>query len=69
MSHTTTVFSSEFYGIHVYSESEIGKAVGLQGEFRKAWNEKAHKIRPDKSIQAQQQSKAAVQGLHVMVPP
>ena len=61
-SQAKIVASPMFYGIHVYSELEISKAVGLQKQFQTFWNEKAHEICADKSLRARLQSKAAIQG-------
>lgn len=56
------VVTPQYYGIHIYSDAEIDKAVGLQKQFKTFWNEKAHEICTDKTIRARLQSKAAIQG-------
>lgn len=61
-SRASVVVTPNFYGIHLYSETEINKAVGLQKEFQMFWNEKAHEICADKTLRARLQNKAAIQG-------
>ena len=45
-----TILTPQYYGIHVYSDVEIDKAVGLQKQFKTFWNEKASEICADKSF-------------------
>ena len=53
----------QYYGIHVYSDVEINKAVGLQKQFKTFWNEKAlSEICADKTCRGRLQSKTAIQG-------
>lgn len=39
----------QYYEIHIYSDAEIDKAVGLQKQFKTVWNEKAREICSDKT--------------------
>ena len=55
-------FSPQQYGIHVYSEDEIKKVVGLKQDFRKFWNEKAAEICKDKSSRDKLHNKNAIEG-------
>ena len=55
-------FSPQQYGIHIYSEDEIKKAVGLKQDFRKFWNEKAVEICKDKNSRDKLHNKNAIEG-------
>ena len=61
-STSPTVATPQYYGVHIYTETEISSAVGLQKEFRIFWNEKAKEVCAEKSVRAYLGNKAAIQG-------
>lgn len=56
------VLTPEYYNIHIYSDSEIENAKGLQKDFRKFWNEKAREICADKGVRAKLRNTSAIKG-------
>ena len=58
----STVMTPDYYGIHLYTATEMSSATGLQKNFRTFWNEKARELCADKSVRAKLHSKTAIQG-------
>ncbi len=50
------------YGIRVYTDKEINEVEGLEGEFRKFWNEKAAELCNNAAVRHKLRNKTAIQG-------
>ena len=58
----STVVTPEYYGIHLYTATEMSSATGLQKQYRTFWNEKTRELCADKSARAKLHNKTAIQG-------